>query len=113
MQMIFYFLFSFSASNNWLSSDSLVATCAREFVHRKQTVQPSKFRRIKWTSDAMDDCQAKHDARKLTIGVHVALDKISMVEKKIRDWESIVSLAVFVPVANLTEGLTEWQRFVV
>lgn len=49
---------------------------------------------------------------KVAMGVHVPFDKITSLEKSVRHWEGIVSLAIFVPVSSLGEGLTQEQRFV-
>ena len=108
------YLFSFAENNNGMSADAIVASCAADAVRAEIAVNPFLlYRHVNWSSDALEDCPSSRAGNRITVGVHVSLDSISSLEKSLQNWGGLVSLAVFVRVANLTEGLSEWQRFVI
>lgn len=103
---------SYSVYSNFLSAESVVASCARDAVTSQEKVVQPNFIHINWTADELDGCHKEQLVGKITIGVHVEFDKITSLETGINNWAGIVSLAIFVPVTSLNEGLTKWQRFV-
>lgn len=51
------------------------------------------------------------DINQITLGTHVSLDRLAMLEKNLVNWNGPVSLAIFVPVKTLASGLDDWQRY--
>jgi hypothetical protein len=101
-------------NNNWMSADAIVAPCASQAVTQER--DGNQFRQylsINWGMDGFAECPSSELANKLTLALHTSLDRISVLEKSLQDWNGIVSLSVFVPIANMTEGLSEWQRSVI
>lgn len=97
-----------------MSADAVVASCAEDAVTQQRPVnQFLQYRHVSWNSDALDECTSARLVNRITVGVHVSMDRISVLEKSLQNWNGIVSLSVFVTVANLTEGLSEWQRSVI
>lgn len=46
----------------------------------------------------------------ITLVVHVSLDRLSILEKTLKNWLSPVSLTIFVSECNKNQTLKDWQR---
>lgn len=46
----------------------------------------------------------------VTLVTQVSMDRLSVLEKTLQTWTGPISLAVYVAVKDVREGLVEWQR---
>jgi glycosyltransferase-like protein LARGE len=51
--------------------------------------------------------------RSITLVTQVSMDRLTILEKSLLTWPGPVSLAVYIPVKDMKEGLAEWQRLYV
>lgn len=58
----------------------------------------------------MSNSQAALTFNSVTLVTQVSMDRLAVLEKTLQTWTSPVSLAVYVPVKDMAEGLVEWQR---
>jgi hypothetical protein len=105
-------VYSKTDQESWLSSRSVVASCPSD-VDPVVREDPGHFDLIQtmdldWQDD--NDLSQNSSQDKLTLGVHVSLDRLSILDKSLMTWKGKVSLAIFATVKDVNRGLLEWQR---
>lgn len=89
------------------NADDVIDTCAAHYEPPLPSMQ-YKTEYITLTSSAHDDKSKM--SHSVTLVTQVSMDRLSVLEKTLSTWNGPISLAVYVPVKNITEGLVEWQR---
>lgn len=85
----------------------IVADCAEEAYENHAMLTSSQ---LAIASPAWPQSQPVSPSRLVTLTTHVSMDRFSVLEKTLRMWSGPVSLSVYIPVKNVSEGLKDWQR---
>lgn len=100
--------------HRWNSASEIVAECPAEVAstsHIASTLVASASTQYTTIQLVEPSKTSKTPgANSITLGTHVSLDRLAILEKNLASWKGPVSLAVFVPVKKLSSGLDSWQR---
>ncbi|XP_074597011.1 uncharacterized protein LOC141852066 isoform X2 [Brevipalpus obovatus] len=94
-------------SNGILRRSDIVADCVDEAHEDQAILTPSQ---LVISSPAWPQSQAAPPSHLITLTTHVSMDRFSVLEKTLRMWLGPVSLSVYIPVQNVSEGMKDWQR---
>lgn len=112
---------SISETTQFNSAKQIVANCPSELASLSPftsvtsgTPTQSPTLANEWTIIPLEepsDTFKRKQVNKITLGTHVSLDRLAILEKNLHTWTEPVSLVVFVPVKEIKSGLEDWQRY--
>lgn len=103
-------------TNKFNSASEIVANCPSEssstsnlpFTSNSVTSGSNEWTIIQLEKPSEKFKRSQMDS--ITLGTHVSLDRLAILEKNLNTWTGPVSLVVFVPVKEVKLGLEDWQR---
>lgn len=91
-----------------LTRQDFISSCSSDSYNIQPLTEPHQYQ-----SQDFPIFDSKNDSAKssqLTLVTQVSLDRISSLETTLQSWNGPVSLAIFIPVENMSEDLLKWQR---
>ena len=85
----------------------IVADCVEEILGDYPSPASSQF---EISSPHWLQNQHTVSSHSITLTTHVSMDRLSILDKTLRTWSGPVSLSVYIPVQNVSEGLKDWQK---